>query len=159
MQQKSSTRQSSLPCIAIVGLVILGILLCGSLLIGGLLGLGRLAESLPTPPPRPTLVEGNEYWLSGIELGPIRDYWVDLLSLPNHGPDSTIVAVVSDSSRVRLIRKQGGWCYIEVIEEYFRDPLLVNDKIEEGWVECSRLLDYQPTPLPTPVLTPQRPSD
>lgn len=119
----------------------------------------KAIKALPTVPPTPELIEGNEYWLGGIEFGPIRDYWVNLRSLPSYGPDSTIVAVISDSSRVRLVRKQGNWCYVEVVDEYFRDPALVNDQVEEGWVECSRLLGYQPTPLPTPVLTPQRPPD
>lgn len=121
--------------------------------------LTKLSEALPTVPPTPDLIEGNEYWLGGIELGPIRDYWIDLYSLPEHGADSTIVAVVSDSSQMRLVKKQGGWCYIEVVDEYFRDATFSNDETEEGWVKCSCLLGHQPTPLPTPVLTPQRPSD
>jgi len=159
MQHKRITRQRTRGCVVVIAGLIIGALLCAGLLIGGLIGLRRLTESLPTPPPRPTLTDGNDYWLEGIELGPIRSYWTDLLSLPSHGADSTIVAVVSDSSRVRLVRRQADWCYVEVIDEYFRDPLLTNDRIEEGWVECSRLLGYQPTPLPTPILTPQRPLD
>ena len=122
-------------------------------------GIYKAIEGLPTVPPTPELIEGNEYWLGGIELGPIRLYWTDLLSLPNHGPDSILVYVVSDSSRVRLVRKQDDWCYVEVVDEYFRHSPPHSDKLKEGWMECSRLLDYRPTPLPTPVLTPQRPSD
>ena len=119
----------------------------------------KAIEALPTVPPTPQLIEGNEYWLGGIELGPIRDYWTTLYSLPSHGPDSTLVSIVSDSSRVTLVKKQDGWCYVEVVDEYFRDSILGNDEIEEGWVRCSCLLGYHPTPLPTPILTPQRPSD
>ena len=121
--------------------------------------LSEAVERLPTVPPTPELIDGNEYWLEGIELGPIRSYWVDLLSLPEHSADSTIVAVVSDSSRVKLVAKREDWCYIEVVDEHFRDAILVNDEVEEGWIQCSRLLGYRPTPLPTPVRTPQRPSD
>lgn len=122
-------------------------------------GVLEAVERLPTVAPTPELIEGNEYWLEGIELGPIRDYWINLLSLPEHSADSTIVAVVSDSSRVKLVAKREDWCYIEVVDEHFRDAILVNDEVEEGWIQCSRLLGYRPTPLPTPVRTPQRPSD
>lgn len=67
------------------------------------------------------------------------------------------MAVVSDTSEVRLVKVSDPWCYVEVIDEYFRDPLMENEKIEEGWIECDILLDYRPTPVPGPIMTPQRP--
>lgn len=147
----------------IIGVVLaLGLIFaCGVCVIagvgGGLAGLGRFVEALPTPVPKPTLVEGERYWLRGIPE-PIPDYWINLLSLPEHvwGGKSTIVAVVSDSSEVRLVERREDWCYVEMTHEYPREYVTTQKK--EGWVECHRLLDYQPTPLPTPVRTPQRPA-
>lgn len=141
----------------------MGCLFCAGLgalifVVGGT-RLTELLEALPTVPPTPELVKGSEYWLGGIELGLVRDYWINLSSLPGHGSGSTIVGVVSDSSRVTLVKEQDAWCYVEVVDEYFRDSTLTNDEIEEGWIRCSCLLGYQPMPLPTPILTPQRPSD
>lgn len=147
--------------LVVIGIVI-GLLICGACAfvgMSGVISLGRFVESLPTPQPTPILVEGETYWLKAIEgIGPLPGmYWIDLMSLPQHGGQSTIVAVVSDASQLRLVKVSGGWCYVEVIDEYFRDPTLKNEEIEEGWIECHRLLDYRPTPLPTPIMTPQRP--
>ena len=42
-----------------------------------------------------------------------------------------------------------GWCYVETTNIFGRRV--------EGWLECNRLLDYEPTPIPTPNLTPEKP--
>ena len=141
----------------VAGLLVCGI--CGFAGVGGVIRLGRFVESLPTPTRTPTLIEGGTYWLRAIEgVGPLPGmYWLDLLSLPEHGGRSTIVAVVSDTSQVRLVKVSGEWCYVEVIDEYFRAPTSENENIEEGWIECDMLLDYRPTPVPGPIMTPQRP--
>jgi hypothetical protein len=139
------------PILAVALVVISQVCCCGDLF--------RAIKAVPTMPPTPQLEKGRTYWLGGITW-PMQMYWVDLMSLPAsslENSQSTIVAVVSDSSEVELLGVQEGWCYVKVIHEYQRDAVLPPREGVEGWVECRRLLDYQPTPLPTPILTPQEP--
>jgi len=112
--------------------------------------LSKLGEALPSPHPTPELVEGRRYWLEGLQLpgGFLRTRWVDLLSLPQRGGGSTITGVLENGSEVTLVGREGKWCYVEGQGQY---------GIQEGWLECDRLLDYKPTPFPTSVTTPQRP--
>ena len=119
----------------------------------------EFVESLPTPAPTAVLVDGREYWTGGIELGPLDSYWTSSYSMTSAMGNSAVIGVISDSSRVRLIRRQGDWCYVEVVEEYHRGFVPPAKRDKEGWLKCRRLLDYQPTPLPTKVRTPQRPSE
>lgn len=125
-------------------LIVLALCSCSAIL------LGKLGETLPTPRTRPELVEGRTYWLEGLELpgGLLRSRWIDLYTLPRHEEGSTIGGVLENGSEVVLIGQEGKWCYVEGQGPY---------AIEEGWIRCNRLLDYEPTPFPTRVRTPRRP--
>jgi len=133
------------------GLVASGLaILCVVAAIAGLVGLGRLAESLPTPSPQPTLIVGETYW-TGAPAGLVVR-WTDLQNKPGSvigDLDVTIIAVLGDATEVELSGIRDGWCYVEAPNEFGR-PV-------EGWLKCNRLLDYRPTPIPTPNLTPEKP--
>lgn len=120
-------------------------------------GLDRLVESLPTPQPRPTLTVGETYWIGallpspGLPAGLIMRS-ADLYNKPGSSitdPSVTIVAVLEDATPVKLIGIRDEWCYVEAADELGQHV--------EGWLRCSRLLDYEPTPVPTPNLTPEKP--
>jgi hypothetical protein len=76
----------------------------------------------------------------------------DLYNKPGNSisdPTVTIVAVIGEATVVKLVGMQEEWCYIEATNQFGQGV--------EGWLRCDRLLDYEPTPFPTPDLTPQRP--
>ena len=140
------------------GLVASGLaILCVVAAIAGLVGLGRLAESLPTPSPQPTLIVGETYWTGAIAPPPglpagLVVRWTDLQNKPGSvigDLDVTIIAVLGDATEVELSGIRDGWCYVEASNEFGRHV--------EGWLQCDRLLDYEPTPIPTPNLTPEKP--
>jgi hypothetical protein len=64
-------------------------------------------------------------------------------------PSITIVAILDDATPVKLASIQKEWCYVEATDRF-------NNHVE-GWMNCVQLLDYEPTPFPTPNLTPQKP--
>jgi hypothetical protein len=150
-------RRWALPCGLIAGLLVLVVVLCALILIAGIVGLGRLAESLPTPPPRPTLIVGETYWIGavlpppGLPAGLAMPH-ANLYNKPGSGisdPSVTIVAVLNDATPVRLTGIRDEWCYVEAPDQFGQHV--------EGWLHCDRLLDYEPTPFPTPNLTPEKP--
>jgi len=144
-------------CGLIAGVLVLAAMLCAVIVIVGFVGLGRLAESLPTLPPRPTLVIGETYWTGaimpprGLPAGLVMR-WTDLQNKPGStikDPSVTIITMLDDATRVELTGIRDGWCYVETTNMFGR-PV-------EGWLKCNRLLDYRPTPIPTPNLTPEKP--
>lgn len=143
--QKGKTRWT-LTCSLIVGLLVLIAVLCAVTLVAGVIGLGRLAESLPTPPPRPILIVGEIYWTSAMRFLGEDWIWTPLYSIP--GGEVTYDSL-KDATPVLLIGIQDEWCYVEAMNDWGREV--------EGWLLCRSLLNYQPTPIPTPNLTPKRP--
>jgi len=150
-------RRRTLTCGLIAGVLVLVAVLCAVAVIGGFIGLGQLAESLPTSPPRPTLVVGETYWIGaivpppGLPAGLVVRY-ANLQNKPGStikDPGVTIVAMLDDATEVKLTGIRDDWCYVETSNEFGRHV--------EGWLECNRLLDYRPTPVPTPNLTPEKP--
>ena len=154
---KTTMRRWALPCGLIAGLLALMAVLCVVALITGFIGLGRLAESLPTPLPRPTLVVGETYWIGallpppGLPAGLVMPS-ANLYNKPGSSisdPSVTIVAVLDDTTPVKLTGIRDEWCYVEATNQLGQHV--------EGWLRCDRLLDYEPTPVPTPNLTPEKP--
>jgi hypothetical protein len=125
-------------------------------------GIVELARGLPTAMPTAQLVIGHTYWVgallppAGLPSGLVlRD--VDVFNKPGSSlsdPSITIVDVVPDATPLTLAGMQDSYCYIE--GEY-RSPVTDNVRQVQGWIDCGRLLDYQPTPYPTPNRTPQQP--
>ena len=150
-------RKRPVPCGLIIGLAFVGVLLCGAVLLVVLFKLGRFVESLPTPRPSPVLEVGKTYWIGAILPPPglpagLTLYYVDIQNKPRsslNDPGITVIGVLKDATPVKLTGIQDKWCYIEATNE-FGDPV-------EGWLDCDQLLDYQPTPFPTPDLTPVKP--
>ena len=154
MQQTKPKR--TIPLAVIIGIFVC-VALCAASLIVGVIGLGRFADTLPTPQPHPTLVVGETYWVGallpppGLPSGLVLRY-ADLYNKPGdsiNDPSITIVAVVNDATPVTLTGIQESWCYVEATNEFGNQV--------EGWMNCDRLLDYEPTPFPTLNLTPQSP--
>lgn len=109
----------------------------------------------PTGIPKPDFAIGGQYWTSACSdpWGGLSS-WVDLSNKPSDNwsdPSVTIVGVLSDASPVTMIGIRADWCLVGGTEELFLRRYV------EGWLKCSRLLSYKPTPLPTPNLTPERP--
>jgi hypothetical protein len=62
------------------------------------------------------------------------------------------------SAKVRLDGREGEACYVVVIEAPTGAAADYNRVGDEGWTSCRNLLDYEPTPMPTYIRTPQRPT-
>src|SRR5574341_956819 len=157
MQPNIKGRRRSLTCGIVAGLIVLGIVVCAVALIVGFIALGRFAQTLPTPQPRPTLIVGENYWIGallpppGLPEGLVMRSAV-LYNKPAssiNDPSVTIVAVLNDATPVKLTGIQNEWCYVEATNQLGQHV--------EGWLQCDRLLDYEPTPFPTPNLTPVKP--
>jgi hypothetical protein len=155
---KSAKRKWAVTCPAIIGLLVIVGIAC---LVISIIVLDRIVTVLPTPQPKPILEIGRTYWIgafipppgipSGLVISNIYVYNKPGNSLTD--PSVTIVAVLPDSTEVTLIGLQDEWCFIEGLYSLFEDY----QKNVEGWIDCDRLLDYKPTPYPTPNLTPERP--
>jgi hypothetical protein len=125
----------------------------GALIIGGVcLFVGSAAitgiKEAVTKQTTPELVEGNTYWIKA----PLVFHDVSLYTKPKKGildTEPVICGVLDNATEVKLVGKEGDWCYIEGVGSF--------GTRQEGWVDCIVLLNYQPTPLPTPNLTPQHP--
>lgn len=139
-------------CVAII----VGVVIC---VIAASIGLFRLAQTLPTPAPTPVLTVGKSYWVSalippkGLPAGLVLPS-ADIYNKPGNSitdPSVTVVAVVPDATELTLAAVQADWCYMK--GRYYSDY----SKSVEGWLKCNRLLDYEPTPYPTPNKTPQAP--
>lgn len=145
-------------CGIVAVILILGVVGCTVVTGIGFGQLVQLVNKLPTPPPQPTLVVGETYWIGALQPpGGILEGLTTTYAIVNNKPGSslddpgiTIVGILQDATPVTLIGIENEFCYIEATNE-FNSPV-------EGWLSCSRLLDYQPTPFPTPNLTPERPS-
>jgi hypothetical protein len=146
----------------ILGCGIIGVLLVLSVAVCvlagglGLVGLVQFAESLPTPRPTPVLTIGEIYWIGALLPPPGLDGLVvrsaELYNKPGNSisdPSVTIVMFLNDATPVKLAGSRGEWCYVEATNEFGQDV--------EGWLRCNRLLDYEPTPVPTPNRTPEPP--
>jgi hypothetical protein len=123
----------------------------------GVAGLNRVAKNLPTIRPRTTLTIGQTYWVGaiipplGLPSGMVLRY-ANLYNKPGYmttDPSITVVSTLSDSIPVKLNGMQENWYYVEATNQFGENV--------EGWLNCDQLLDYQPTPYPTPNRRPQRP--
>jgi hypothetical protein len=145
-----------LGCGIVVGLSVLVVLMVGLCNLVGRAGM-RWVESLPAPAPKPSLVVGRTYWTAALmPPAPLSEGlvipYVEVYNKPGDPfyPDVTIVYFLHDATPVKLAGIRDRSCYIEA-----RDDEL--DHNVEGWVDCDRLLGYEPTPVPTPDRTPERP--
>jgi hypothetical protein len=147
-------RKWVLGCIIVGGLLAIAVVIC---LAAGFFGLARVAQSLPTPKPTPILTTGKTYWIgalippAGVPEGLVIRYAI-LQNKPGssiNDPTITVIRFLDDATPVKLTGIRDEWCYIEALDQF--------GKQVEGWLECNRLLDYEPTPVPTPNLTPERP--
>ena len=146
-------RKRGVTCLIVGGLVVVSVLACAVALFTGL---ERLAEVLPTPQPQPTFTVGETYWIGALlPVAPLPRSLVlrsaDMYNKPGNinDPDVRIIGVLGEGTEVKLRGIRGEWCYVEGTSEFGRHI--------EGWLGCIRLLDYKPTPLPTPNLTPEQP--
>jgi hypothetical protein len=155
---------------------------CGVFIVGVILvlvvisvGVIHFAKSLPTTQPTAVLIIGQTFWINAIlPVKPLPAGMVvtsaEIQNKPGNlydDPSITYTASVPDGTKVSLSGVRGDWCYVKGIYNPMRDfsvddsesPLPTLDwRTEfEGWVECSRLLDYEPTPYPTPNRTPVAP--
>ncbi len=152
--------------------IIVGVAIC---VIAASLGIFRLAQSLPTPAPTAALIIGRNYWVNalipppGMPAGLVISN-ADVYNKPGNpitDPSVAIIAVVPDTTELTLMAVQADWCYVQGIYNFMsgisiptpEPPMPTPDFTRpiEGWMECSRLLDYKPTPYPTPNQTPQAP--
>jgi len=157
--------KSKWPIILVLGCLAVVLAVAGCLVLSSL-GVIQLAKQLPTARPTPSLVVGQTYWvgavlppegfLSGLVIRDALIYNKPGSSLSD--PSIAIVADVPDATALTLSGIQDEYCYVE--GEYFplRDTGITDySQKADGWIDCSRLLDYEPTPYPTPNLTPQQP--
>lgn len=146
----------------IVGVVlVLGLMfICGVCIIGGvgggLAGLDRLVKALPTFPPTPELEIGNTYWIGSFGIGDFQPVWVGRYADPEM--KNSIGAGFGQSAKVRLDGHQGEACYVVVVEAPIGAAADYNRVGDEGWTRCRNLLSYEPTPMPTRITTPERPT-
>ncbi len=147
-------RKWVLGCIIVGGLLAIAVVVC---LAAGLFGLARVAQSLPTPKPTPILTIGKTYWIGALmpPAGVLEGLVIRDVTLQNKpgstisDPSITVTGFLGDATPVKLTGTRDEWCYIEALNQF--------GKQVEGWLQCNRLLDYEPTPMPTPNLTPERP--
>ncbi len=147
----------TLGCGIVMGLLVLVVLMVALCNLVGRAGM-RWAESLPTVPPKPTLTIGNTYWIGGLipPAGLPQGLAIPDVAVynkpgdPVFSPDVTIVWFLHDATPVTLAGIRDRWCYVEARDDEF-------DRNVEGWIDCDRLLGYEPTPIPTPDRTPERP--
>ncbi len=151
-------RRWAVTCGIVAGLLILGAVICAVAIITGFVELGQWINTLPTPEPRPTLIVGENYWVSALLLPPGLPAGLVLQSATLYNkpgssisdPSVTIVGVLKDTTPVKLSGiRDDEWCYVEGSDD-FGDHVV-------GWMNCIQLLDYEPTPFPTPNLTPEKP--
>lgn len=135
--------------------ILLGTALCifvGTAAISGVRsGVETVTASRPPAVDPTALVKGNLYWVAAPSPW---DRVVDLYTKPAEGwfdLEQHLCAVIRDATRVTFVARDGPWCYIECLG--------CNPRPKEGWLRCNLLLDYEPTPVPTPNITPQRPTD
>lgn len=143
--------------------VIVGVAVC---LLATSLGIFRIAQSLPTPAPTAILTIGRNYWVNALlpPLGMPAGLVIPNANVYNKpgnpitDPSVTIIAVVPDATELTLTAVQTNWCYVSGIYYPLRQAGITDySQPVEGWMECNRLLDYEPTPYPTPNQTPQAP--
>lgn len=156
--QNFQDRKSSIKKL-FVFVILLTLLLSACALQPEIIVLTATAESqLATSIPKSKLVPGNQYWTAAYDdpwSGPSS--WVPLSNKPSDDWNDPAVALIDflpDAAPVTLIGVQDAWCYVEGIGISFEFAAGVH---VEGWLRCDVLLTYEPTPLPTPNLTPERP--
>lgn len=112
-----------------------------------------LTTTTTTKQDQPTFAIGARYWTSAYEdplLG--ISHIVPIFNKPSddfNDPTVTVLDFLQDATPLTLIGMQSDWCYVKALS-------LIGQSVE-GWLRCKQLLEYQPTPLPTPNLTPQAP--
>ena len=122
---------------------------------------------IPSRTPTPSFVAGYSYWVGGdVEFyenwGGGRGESVDVYTKPGnsiHDPSSVLVGFIPVGLQVTFEGRESLWCYVTTFDPFYVDfggYGYLHDPVE-GWIECKYLLTYQPTPFPTPNMTPQRP--
>jgi hypothetical protein len=165
-------RKWLVPLSVTCAVVIVGVAICA---IAAFLGIFRLAQALPTPAPTSVLTIGRNYWVNALVPPPgmpagLVDRYANVYNKPGSpitDPSVTIIAVISDATELTLTAVQADWCYVRGTYNFMSGiniptpeppmPTLDFTRPFEGWMECNRLLDYEPTPYPTPNQTPQAP--
>jgi len=125
-----------------------------------------LWPSVSTRTPDLSFVVGQTYWVNGVEpegflIQGMPNEWTTLYNKPSDDvSDSTVTWLffIPAGEPVRVDGVEGRFCYVvgEDPEAMAKVPF-DGECFFDGWMECKYLLSFQPTPLPTPNLTPQRP--
>ncbi len=141
------------PCAVVAAVLLIGVIAC---VVASRVGLNRLLTSLTGRSSTVELVEGERYWVGALQpplpfMENLSMPYATLLSEPGeiNPPDPTaLVGVLPNATPVTLKEVQDEWCRVEGT---------AFDERLEGWMQCSQLLDYEPTPVPMPDLTPEQP--
>jgi hypothetical protein len=125
-------------------------------------GLGLLLVATSTPNFR----IGQTYWVNGVEPeGSLSQGMPNESTILYNKPsdnvgDSTVTWLffIPAGEPVRVDGVEGRFCYVvgEDPEAIAKVPFN-GESFFEGWMTCKYLLSFQPTPFPTPNLTPQSP--
>jgi len=152
--------------LVVILIIFVLIIICSLICIGvSSLGVISLIGAIPTPEPTLALTAGNEYWIEAII--PRNSLFSGLVvtnatiyNKPGNilsDPSITIIAFIPDATKVTLLRQQGNWCYVSGKYSPLREYGINTIETFEGWMDCSQLINYEPTPYPTPNRTPQPP--
>jgi hypothetical protein len=157
-KQRRETREGPrwvVPCAVVAGVLLIGVIACFA---ASRVGLNRLLTSLPGRSSTVELVEGERYWVGAMQpplpfMEGLSVPYATLLSEPGEitasDPTTAFVGMLPDATPVTLREVQDEWCRVEGTDEW-------GDHVE-GWMQCIQLLDYEPTPVPMPGLTPEQP--
>jgi hypothetical protein len=157
-KQRRETREGPrwvVPCAVVAGVLLIGVIAC---VVASRMGFNRLLTSLPGRSSTVELVEGERYWVGAMQpplpfMEGFSVPYATLLSEPGEvtaaDPTTAFVGMLPDTTPVTLKEVQDEWCRVEGTDEW-------GDQVE-GWMQCNQLLDYEPTPVPLPDLTPELP--
>jgi hypothetical protein len=157
-KQRRETREGPrwvVPCAVVAAVLLIGVIAC---VVASRVGLNRLLTSLTGRSSTVELVEGERYWVGAMQpplpfMEGLSVPYATLLNEPGEvtaaDPTTAFVGMLPDATPVTLKEVQDEWCRVEGTDEW-------GDQIE-GWMQCIQLLDYEPTPVPLPDLTPEQP--